>query len=175
MRQKGLKTIIVIHQLGKLFAHINTIGFLCFVHRSIDHCHNILLRNDSLGPYNSILEMQSYASTLAKQRVSPPDIVWSYDRSRVSYKGNELVLDHMRRGLYDMERQVITAKDDIALNQQVLYNVPDKLIDNMSNSAVGYSWLDNARFTENDHALLKLLLDDPNCAALYFMMFAQKQ
>ena len=76
--------------------------------------------------------MQSYASSLAMIRVSPPSIAWSHDRSKVSYKGSEVVLDHLRRGLRDMERDVTQKMDKVMLNKDILYQIPPKLTDDMT-------------------------------------------
>ena len=112
--------------------------------------------------YSSIVQLQSYASTLAKQQVSPPDIVWSHDRSKVAYKGEWLVLDNLRNGLNKMGEDVEKLMDDIALGTKIPYAIPDNLKDDMSDSSIGYSWLDNAHFMEEEDALLKLLINDPN-------------
>lgn len=55
-------------------------SLICFA-RSVDSCHTLLLKEDRICPYNSVRELQQFASSLAMGRVSPPAITWTTDYS----------------------------------------------------------------------------------------------
>lgn len=118
---------------------------------------------DRICPYNSVREMQHFASSLAMSRVSPPAITWSHDYSSVSFRGTSIKIDDMRQGLITMEQKIKDIFDDVSMHHVIPYQIPPNLIDDMTNSTAGYSWLDNGHFTNGNNALLKVLLDEPKC------------
>ena len=43
---------------------------------------------------------------------------------------------------------------------EILFTIPDDIMDDMNDTTIGYSWLNNAKFTEEDNPLLKHYLRD---------------
>lgn len=132
---------------------------------SIRLCHPRLLGTSSLGPFNTVCEMQAFASTISKHQVNAPQITWSRERDKVYYKGNCLKVDALRKGLQDMMKDVSSQMDEIENGKPIAYSIPEDLIDDMSNTSDGYTWLNGARFTDED-ALLKTLLEDEELGLL---------
>lgn len=122
---------------------------------------------DRICPFNSIREMQQYASSLAMTRVSPPSITWSEDYSTVSFKGNSVKISNMRQGLIAMEKLITDLLGEVSFQVSIPYHIPTDLVDDMTDHSIGYSWLNNGHFTSNPHVLLKTLLDDPRCKLGY--------
>lgn len=46
--------------------------------------------------------------------------------------------------------------------QTIPLHIPEDLEDDMTNTTRGYSWLDNAKFTEKPYPLLELIMEDPD-------------
>ena len=130
-------------------------------HRKIEESRQQMLMIDRVCPFNSIFEMQQFASAIAKNRAAPPVINWSDDYSKLTVRGQCIKLDSVRAGLQEMESKAWEILDDITLKERIPYNIPKDMVDDMTDSSIGYSWLDNGPFTESENALLQKLMQDP--------------
>jgi hypothetical protein len=114
-----------------------------------------------ISPYNSIRELQQYASGLVMSEPRPPNITLSPDVQTFAMHGKKLHLPTMRAGLRRLFNDVSKLLDEVLLHQDIPIDIPHNLADDMSNTTRNYSWLDNGTFTEKQFPMLKGYLDDP--------------
>ena len=60
--------------------------------------------------------------------------------------------------MQDMEALIMK----VLKGTEIPFTIPDDVVDDMSNTTMGYSWLNNAKFTEEDNPLMKRYLSDPD-------------
>jgi hypothetical protein len=60
--------------------------------------------------------------------------------------------------MQDMEELIMK----VLKGTEIPFTIPDDVVDNMSDTTMGYSWLNNAKFTEEDNPLMKRYLSDPD-------------
>jgi hypothetical protein len=120
------------------------------------------LSGEVISPYNSIQELQQYASSLVKTEPHAPTITLSSDVQSFAIHGKKLHLPTLRSGLRKLYDEVSTALEEVILHQSIPITIPDTLADDMSNTTRGYSWLDNTTFTEKQYPILEGYLNDSN-------------
>jgi hypothetical protein len=115
-----------------------------------------------LSPYNTIQELQTFASCLAIVEPRPAKIVLSDDLQTLTVNGKPLSLQQWRSGtqraMQDMEDLIMK----VLKGKEIPFTIPDDIMDDMTDTTMGYSWLNNAKFTEDDNPLLKCYLNDPD-------------
>ena len=62
-------------------------------------------------------------------------------------------------GLQKLYDDVSTSLE-VILHQNIPITIPDTLADDMLNTTCGYSWLDNATYTEKQHSILEGYLNN---------------
>jgi hypothetical protein len=131
----------------------------------ISKCKDICttrLSEGVISPYNSIRELQQYASSLVKTEPRAPNVTLSSDVQTFAIHGKKLHLPTLRSGLRKLYDEVSTALEEVILHQSIPITIPETLADDMSNTTRGYSWLDNATFTEKQYPILEGYLNDPS-------------
>ena len=93
--------------------------------------------------------MQQFASSIAMARVSAPIITWSDNYSSVTIRGTRVSLDNVREGLFAMEQRVINILNEVSQEKTIPYSIPEDLVDDMTEDAIGYSWLENGHFVKD--------------------------
>jgi hypothetical protein len=126
------------------------------------HICSTRLSEGVISPYNSIRELQQYASSLVMSEPRSPNITLSADVQTFAIHGKELHLPSMRAGLRRLFSEVSDLLDDVLLHQDIPIEVPRDLADDMGNTTRQYSWLDNGTFTQKEYPLLEQYLNDPN-------------
>lgn len=115
----------------------NIIVFACSrLLSSIEECRKQLLVIDKICPYNSIFEMQQFASSIAMSRAAAPVITWSGDFSSVAVRGISINLEDMRQGLYQMEEKAIELLGEVSKGEHVPYFIPNNIVDDMTDNTV---------------------------------------
>jgi hypothetical protein len=106
--------------------------------------------------------LQSFASCLSIAEPRPAKIVLSDDLQTLTVNGKPLSLAQWRSGtrraMKDMEDLIMK----VLKGTEIPFTIPDDVVDNMNDSTIGYSWLNNAKFTEEDNPLMKRYLSDPD-------------
>ncbi len=78
----------------------------------------------------------------------------------VSFKGHALEVAKLRSGLQHLAQDLQGKMHDLTGGVLLQHSIPDKLVDDMSCDAAGYSWLKNASFANKDMELLQYLMAD---------------
>jgi hypothetical protein len=98
--------------------------------------------------------LQSFASCLSIAEPRPAKIVLSDDLQTLTVNGKPLSLAQWRSGtrraMKDMEDLIMK----ILKGTEIPFTIPNDVVDNMNDSTIGYSWLNNAKFTEEDNPAL---------------------
>jgi hypothetical protein len=135
--------------------------YLCIHRRCKDIC-STRLTEGVISPYNSIRELQQYASSLVKSEPRAPNITLSADVQTFAIHGKHLHLPTLRAGLRKLFDDVSGLIEEVLLHQDIPITIPANLADDMSNTRRGYSWLDNGTFTEKQYPMLEGYLNDPD-------------
>jgi hypothetical protein len=128
------------------------------------HCANICssrLSEGVISPYNSIRELQQYASSLVKSEPCAPNITLSPDGQMFAIHGKQLHLPTLHSELRKKFNTVSQELDDV-LHQDIPFVIPSNLPDDMAITTRGYSWLDNGQFTNRQYPMLERYLNDPD-------------
>lgn len=135
--------------------------YICLF-RAADVIYATHLTIGVLGPMNTVTELQQFASSLVLSEAAAPRCVWNSDFTAVDVNGIHVNVAKYRQGLRNLFLDTRDAMYSLSGGTPIPYLVPDDLADDMSNTIVGYSWLNNGQFTEVEHPLLKALMDDPS-------------
>jgi hypothetical protein len=121
-----------------------------------------------LSPYNSIRELQHYASALAKNQTPPARIILSKDIQTISVNGIPIELAKWRGGLKKMYDDTEARIMKVMKGPVIPFSIPDDLQDDMTDLTYGRSWLFGQKFTEEESPLMKRYLDDPEEKLAYY-------
>jgi len=80
-----------------------------------------------ISPYNSIRELQQYASGLVMSEPCAPNITLSQDVQTFAMHGKQLHLPTMRAGLRRLFNDVSTLMDEVLLHQDIPIIIPNNL------------------------------------------------
>lgn len=119
------------------------------------------LKPGILSPFNSIIDYQRYASSLAMSESNPPTITISPTASHFTYCGKTLEVSQWISGLHQLLVDTQTDITKLCRGQNIDINIPSDVEDDMTNTTRGYSWLDNGTFV-HDRILLQILMHDTN-------------
>ncbi|KAJ7105805.1 hypothetical protein C8R44DRAFT_942367 [Mycena epipterygia] len=152
------------------------------IHRLVDsgECPTQMAAFDLVRPFvvekemttfNSLMSLQHYASALAFQTMSYPNIWW-VDRenwTELLYKGNRITLAHLGQIFTELEAKIIDLWENkvmLGLGLNVKYGV---LAENLGNTNAGYSFLDDVSnpFHALKHAFADALLARPDIMAKF--------
>ncbi|KDQ49444.1 hypothetical protein JAAARDRAFT_143448 [Jaapia argillacea MUCL 33604] len=131
------------------------------------HCR-LYLCEGVVTPYNSIRELQHFASSLAMTETSPPRISWDRSMEWVAVDGKRLELARLRAALQQGLQEAWNLMLALSDNHRIPFAIPANLVDKMSNSDAGYSWLNNAKFTTVEHPLIRHLLQKGDADRLFW-------
>lgn len=115
-----------------------------------------------ISPYNSIRELQHFASALAFAEPRAPRITLSEDVQTFGIHGKAFHLPTFRSGLQKLHTKLKEKIHKVLRGRKIPLHIPEDLEDDMSNTTRGYSWLDNATFTEKPYPLLEIIMEDPD-------------
>lgn len=105
------------------------------------------------------MEYQRFASALSYANASPPTTTLSSDAKTVTYKDKTLHLDDWVTGLRRAYNDSIALIKHLCRNKDFSLDIPAELIDDMSESSYGYSWVDSVTSIE-PAALMKHLMSN---------------
>ena len=123
--------------------------------------------------FNSLRSLQHRASAIAFDTIALPKVWWT-DRDHyltMLYEGNILKFSDICGMFHKIEKDAVHMwEHDILLGMPL--QVPSSgLVDNLSNSAVGYSFIEDGRnpHLQDKHAFLKAVLNSPEVKAGFFI------
>ncbi|KAG6875527.1 hypothetical protein C0992_003478, partial [Termitomyces sp. T32_za158] len=118
------------------------------------------LKPGSFTPFNVLLEYQRFVSALVFNQSAAPSTDISPDASRVSYRDKTLVLSNWKIGLRRMYDECVSIITELCGGTVPTIHIPEDFIDDMSNMAYGFSWVESlARFNDPYTLLQQLMLD----------------
>jgi hypothetical protein len=120
-----------------------------------------------LSPFNSIMELQHYASSLAAVEPRPPNVSLSDDVQTISVGGVPLSLATWRAGLKKVAASIHSRFKKVFRGLEIKYHIPTDLVDDMNDTTAGMGWLDGGKFTEEDNPLMKHYLDGAHSDLAY--------
>ena len=132
------------------------------MHRRLKDICATRLSEGVISPYNSIRELQQYASGLVKFEPRAPNITLVPDVQTFAIHGKQLHLPTMRARLRKLFDEVSGLLDEVLLHQDISIDIPHNLVDDMSNTTRDYSWLDNATFTDKQYPMLEGYMNNPD-------------
>lgn len=128
--------------------------------RHIGNLYDIVLRLGQLTIFNTLFELQQFASSLAYNQVAEPQVYVDPTYQWISIRDQTLYLQNLRDG---MQKLVQTAKD-IYLRlsgDDTWEGLPKglKVVDDLSNTHRGYSFLEEQPFWSQRHAFFLSLVE----------------
>src|SRR5204863_8311595 len=115
------------------------------------------LSAQSYSVFNSIVEYQQFASSLAHADHRVPAASSSPCGRFISYRDKTLEVSEWTNGLRRLYEDTKAAMDNLFRHNAVGLNIPDIVQDDMTEQRRGYSWLDNGYFVQ-DRILLQILM-----------------
>ena len=138
---------------------ISVVSFLSSNLRTVEHFCDLNIRTGGLHPFNTLMEYQRFASSLAYANTSPPTTTLSSDAKTVTYKDRTLHLDDWVLGMRQAYNDAVTLFRHLCRNKDFLLDLPSDHVDSMSDTSYGYSWLDTVKCVETG-ALMKHLMSN---------------
>lgn len=129
------------------------------------HCQ-LNLTPGTLSPFNTLLEYQQFISALAYSDAPPPTTTLSPDAKCVSYKDKTMHLDNWTLGMRQAFNDATALAKDLCGGLEFDINIPNDLVDDMSNTTYGYSWINMATFIP-PHILMHHLMSNPTTSPCY--------
>lgn len=115
------------------------------------------IRAGAASPFNAVIDLQRYASTLALSSMQPPAVTISDDRQHITYKDKTLDIEKWIQGLDQLYNDAKAELDGLLMGLEPTLTIPDFVADDMSNASRGYSWLNNPGMVK-DRVLLEHLI-----------------
>ena len=140
----------------------NSIILMFYHHRRCKDICSTRLTEGVISPYNSIRELQQYASALVMSEPRAPNITLSSDVQTFAMHGKQLHLPTFRAGFKKLFDDVSSLVNEVLLHQDIPIQIPHNLADDMANTTRGYSWLDNGTFTQKPYPMLEGYMNDLN-------------
>ena len=106
------------------------------------------LRPGAMSPMNATADYQRFASSIAMNASSPPNMRVSNDGMYITYGETTLSIAKWRSGLRKLADEVTKELDDLCLNQMFGLSIPDNVFDDWANENRGYSWTKNGKFED---------------------------
>src|ERR1700676_2282443 len=119
--------------------------------RYCEHLCSARLSDNTVAPYNSIRELQSFASTLSLLEPHPPRITLAPDVQTFFIHGQGFHVPTFRLALRTLFNEAKDGSQQVLRHKHIPIHIPNDLYDDMTNTTRGYSWLDNARFTDVEY------------------------
>ncbi|KAG6834692.1 hypothetical protein H0H93_008006, partial [Arthromyces matolae] len=116
----------------------------------------------SFTPFNTVSEYQRFISALALNQPGAPSCSMSADASKVSYKDKTLDLTTWKMGMRGMYKEAHDIISELCLGASFSVDLPASLVDDMSNTVYGYSWLELAKEFVDPNALIHHLMSSPD-------------
>jgi hypothetical protein len=132
---------------------------LALVFSAVEHYCSLNIRTGALHPFNTITEYQRFASALAYANASPPTTTLSADAKTVTYKDKTLHLDDWVFGLRRAYDDSVSLVKHLCRNKDFPLDLQDDIVDNMSDTSHGYSWLDSVKSIDS-MVLMKHLMEN---------------
>ncbi|KAG6819291.1 hypothetical protein H0H93_013337 [Arthromyces matolae] len=116
--------------------------------------------------FNSLRSLQHRASSLAYSTISLPKVWWTDSRSYqvLAYEGNSITFSGVKDMFTVIEQDVIDLWERKVLMNLSLHLPYTSLVDDLSNTTVGYSFISDSRnpFMADKDQLMRAVLNDPN-------------
>jgi hypothetical protein len=119
-----------------------------------------------LSPYNTIRELQHYASALAAVEPHPATASLSPDCQTISINSKPLSIATWRNGLQNIVKDIRERYVKVLKGLDIDYSIPIDLFDNMNDTKGGVGWI-NGKFTKVDNPLIQHYLKIPNYKFAY--------
>jgi hypothetical protein len=129
-----------------------------FLLSAVDHFCNLNIRTGGLHPFNTLVEYQRFATTLAYSNASPPTTSLSSDAKSVTYKDKTMQIDDWILGMRQAYNDALSLVQYLCRGKDFLLENSDDIVDNMSDNRYGYSWLSSV--TIEPTALMKHLMSN---------------
>ena len=125
----------------------------------MEHYCRLNIQTGGLHPFNTIVEYKRFATALAITNASPPATTLSADAKIVTYKEKTLHLDDWILGMRRAYNESMSLVGLLCRSKSFPLDLPNDLVDDMSNSTYGYSWLDSVKCVDPT-ALMKHLMSN---------------
>jgi len=129
--------------------------------RALEIVYADLLQLSQYSTFALITEFQQVASAIVFNTPRPPRVVWSPDRKKFSVDGEVVIMDQQRTGLRQLYNDTKTLISDLCGDCLGMINMPEDIVDRMSNTDRGYSWLEHGPYTTTPLPLFVRLLEHP--------------
>ena len=126
--------------------------------RAVEHFCNLNIRTGGLHPFNTLVEYQRFATTLAYSNASPPATSLSSDAKSVTYKDKTMQIDDWIIGMRRAYNDALSLVRHLCREKDFMLETSDNIVDNMSDNRYGYSWLNSV--TVEPMALMKHLMSN---------------
>ncbi|KAF8869304.1 hypothetical protein BD779DRAFT_1739474, partial [Infundibulicybe gibba] len=127
--------------------------------KAINHYAVKNIQPGAISPFNTIVEYQQFASTLAYASNSPPITRVSPDGKLVTYSDKTLSVPLWVNALSRLADQIEQKIRDLFNQEDLEFSIPDKTPDDWNNETRGYSWMENKTFTRTPLPLLESLIN----------------
>lgn len=128
--------------------------------RAVEHEAALNMDPGALSPYNIIDEYQRLASAIALNTHAPPNTRVSEDGMKISFHASTIDISDWRSGITTLIAQTTIMIEELCYGGNFGLKVPEKVVDDWTDIARGYSWVKNAKFVPDSLALLGALLKD---------------
>jgi hypothetical protein len=112
------------------------------------------------SPYNSCINYQRYASTVALNTNTAPTTRVRKDGMAITFREHTLKITQWRQGLEKLADEIEDELTNLCRGQEKHLLIPDSIPDDWVNKTRGYGWTTNAKYLNDNHQLLRVMLED---------------
>lgn len=111
-----------------------------------------------------LYDMQKFASSIACTQVKEPNVFLSPDFGSITIGVHHMELDSLRNGIKELLNDVEKHYTTLTKGNKLLKEFPDNLIDDLTNTTRGYSFLSEEPFEQKAHCLFYFFVEEYSLA-----------
>ncbi|KAG1835871.1 hypothetical protein F4604DRAFT_1944010 [Suillus subluteus] len=128
-------------------------------HKRVARIHHSVLRLGAPTTFNSIYEMQQYASSLAFNQKKEPNVYVDPEVESITIGTETMRMDKLREGIQGLLRDLKLRYTALTNSNFMLTRMPDHVKDDLANTTRGYSFLSEEPFHKKRHSLFFFLVE----------------
>jgi hypothetical protein len=101
------------------------------------------------------------ASAIAYSDPLPPNIIWKEDMTELTYKSTRVNLTQLRKGLHDINKEVLHLLTKLSGGQLLPCIIPTDLDDDLTKDEAGHSFLNHPSISHHQLSIVNHLIKDP--------------
>ena len=111
-----------------------------------------------------LYDMQKFASSIAYSQVKEPNVYVSPDFGSITIGLHTMELESLRNGIKELLNDVEERYAALTKGNRTVKSMPDNLIDDLTDTTRGYSFLSEEPFSQDAHSLFFFLVEEYSLA-----------